>query len=449
MDHGHNGSEPRRSGSFSRISSTNSSLRRHSSNRLGSGHYEADNDSDHQSVSEAGDIGDRALHSKRHSGNESGRPVFSFDNFGENLVVPIQEDSFKESHLPTPSPSSPDAILHDKGQNEECEKELPWLMTYISSRIHLAVLGILGVLTRYLLERLFGPQVVGATSDNSYMYVDLPPNMVGSFLMGWFGTVYKKDISRFSPELAVGLTTGYLGSLTTFSGWNQKMLELSVNGHWVFSFLGFFLGLFLVAYSLIFGVETAKGVKWVFNKTKQNSSCGFELKNNIISQSILIVVMITLLGLLWGVSVALLKKDFDSDISTSQLWLGCIVGPIGVWTRFYLAKFNGKGLGKTEMMKWMPFGTLIANVTAACIMAAFATMKKAVKDRHFEIVASGIQFGFCGCLSTVSTFIAEFGAMREGAHPWQAYVYALITMIVSFGLGTLIYSVPLWAKGWS
>ncbi|CAI9274838.1 unnamed protein product [Lactuca saligna] len=381
----------------------------------------ANDDSDQLSVSEAGDIGDRALHSKRHSGNESGRPVFPFE---ENLVLPIQQHSFKESHshLPTPSPSSPDAILHDKGQNQDCKKELPWFMTYISSRVHLAVLGILGVLTRYLLEKLFGPQVVGATSDNSYMYVDLPPNMIGSFLMGWFGVVFKGDISKFSPELAVGLTTGYLGSLTTFSGWNQKMLELSVNGQWVFSFLGFLLGLFLVAYSFIFGVETAKGVKWVFNKTNLNSKCGFELKNNIISESILIVLMITLLGLLWGVSIALLKRDFESDKSTSHLWLGCIVGPIGVWIRFYLAKFNGKGLGRKNIMKWMPFGTLIANVSASCIMATFATLKKSVKDEHFGIVATGIQFGLCGCLSTVSTFIAEFGAMRESVDPWKALV---------------------------
>lgn len=37
------------------------------------------------------------------------------------------------------------------------------------------------VLTRYLLEKLFGPEVVGATSDHSYMYIDLPPNMVSFF----------------------------------------------------------------------------------------------------------------------------------------------------------------------------------------------------------------------------------------------------------------------------
>lgn len=67
-------------------------------------------------------------------------------------------------------------------------------------------------------------------------------SQVGSFLMGWFGVVFKGDISRVSDFLAIGLSTGFLGSLTTFSGWNQKMLELSVDGHWVSSILGFLIG---------------------------------------------------------------------------------------------------------------------------------------------------------------------------------------------------------------
>lgn len=65
---------------------------------------------------------------------------------------------------------------------------------------------------------------------------------VGSFLMGWFGIVFKADIARVSDFLAIGLTTGYLGSLTTFSGWNQKMLELSAEGQWVSAILGFLVG---------------------------------------------------------------------------------------------------------------------------------------------------------------------------------------------------------------
>lgn len=60
--------------------------------------------------------------------------------------------------------------------------------------------------------------------------------------MGWFGVVFKADIARVSEFVAIGLSTGYLGSLTTFSGWNQKMLDLSADGQWVYAVLGFLLG---------------------------------------------------------------------------------------------------------------------------------------------------------------------------------------------------------------
>ena len=70
---------------------------------------------------------------------------------------------------------------------------------------------------------------------------------VGSFLMGWLGIIQKGDISRFSDLLAIGLTTGFLGSLTTFSGWNQKMLELASNGKWAFVVIGYSTGKTLVS----------------------------------------------------------------------------------------------------------------------------------------------------------------------------------------------------------
>ncbi|KAJ4904055.1 putative UPF0695 membrane protein YPL279C-like [Raphanus sativus] len=58
------------------------------------------------------------------------------------------------------------------------------------------------------------------------------------------------------PDKARGLSTGYLGSLTTFSGWNQKMLDLSADGKWLYPLLGFLLGLFLASYSIILGDES-------------------------------------------------------------------------------------------------------------------------------------------------------------------------------------------------
>lgn len=70
-----------------------------------------------------------------------------------------------------------------------------------------------------------------------------------------------------------------------------------------------------------------------------------------------------------------------------------------------------------------------------------------VHTRACDTVVSGTQFGLLGCLSTVSTFAAEFNAMRESDYPWRAYAYALITICISFVIGILVYCVPVWTKG--
>ncbi|KAL1309927.1 hypothetical protein AAHE18_17G213800 [Arachis hypogaea] len=398
---------------------------------------ENDDDAESESVSEAGDIGDRALPSRRFSATNSFR--FSFDetksdeNGGtaadvEQLQPPRASSAIRP--LPPQLVASPlsttDAVLPSEEPKKETRKGLPEFLDYASCMIHMAVFGILGVLTRYLLQKLFGPGEANLTSNKTVLYLDLPANMIGSFLMGWFGVVFKTDISQVSEHLAIAITTGYLGSLTTFSGWNQKMLQLSVSGHWLFAILGFLLGLFLVGFSIIVGIETAKGFKWLLNKL------------NMCSGS----------GILWGVSGALLKAKFKNGGSGAELWFACMVGPVGVWIRWFLARLNGRGLGRAGLFKWMPFGTLIANVSAACVMAALSTVKEAVNTKDCDTIVIGTQLGLLGCLSTVSTFAAEFNAMRESNHPWRAYVYAIITMCASFVLGILIYCVPVWATGY-
>lgn len=71
-----------------------------------------------------------------------------------------------------------------------------------------------------------------------------------------------------------------------------------------------------------------------------------------------------------------------------------------------------------------------------------------VKTKDCDTVVAGIQFGLLVCLSTVSTFVAEFHAMRESKYPWRAYAYASATILISFILGTLLYSVPVWTMGY-
>jgi fluoride ion exporter CrcB/FEX len=230
--------------------------------------------------------------------------------------------------------------------------------------------------------------------------------------MGWFGVEFKKDISNVSEHLAIAITTGYLGSLTTFSGWNQKMLELSASGHWVISSLGFlighfmisrgcnvilslyfiignfidkmlfynwkFSGLALVAVSIAFGIETAKGFRWLLNRLNITSPENCKI-DSYRRQLTVMVMFLVILGILWGVSGALVKAKFKNGGSAAELWFACLVGPIGVWIRWFLARLNGRGLGKEGLMfKWIPFGTLIANVSAACVMAALSTIKNVV-----------------------------------------------------------------------
>ncbi|KAK7311570.1 hypothetical protein RJT34_09804 [Clitoria ternatea] len=385
------------------------------------------------SVSE---VGDTALHVKGHSEGDGTR--LSFENTTKIGGIYVPGDNELQQFSPA---------LNYVYTMQKLDKKLPKLLDYVS-----CVFDILGVLTRYLLEKLLGPGVAEVTSDQGILYPDLPSNMVGYLLMGWFGVVFKADISRVSEHLAIALTTGYLGSLTTFSGWNQKMLALGVAGHWLLALLGFFIGMILVAYSIILGVETAKGFKWFLSWLNLRLGSGIcciskvNLKvDSFQSHFVVTTVMLVMLGFLWGVSGALEKDEFKHGGSTAQLWFACLVGPLGVWIRWFLARINGRGIG-AGMFRWLPFGTLIANVSAACVMAALATLKKSVNTTNCDTIVTRIQFGLLGCLSTVSTFAAEFNATRESHHPWRAYVYAMIIIGISFSFGILIYGIPVWRR---
>ncbi|KAK8628533.1 hypothetical protein V6N13_009120 [Hibiscus sabdariffa] len=378
MDHDTNNPETTRTGAFSRTSSLGSSARKRSISMSSAMSLHMDDDIQSETVSEAGDIGDRALHNKRHSSSshlsldramEGGAAIHPADLHKVSVASPVREDVI------FPLPIDP---LKGSGDEKQEKRGLPMSLEYISCLIHLVVFGILGVFTRYLLEKLFGPSVSGVTSNQSIVYPNLPSNMVGSFLMGWWGVVFKDDISQLSDILAIGLTTGYLRSVTTFSGWNQKMLDLSVNGHWVQAILGF-----LIAYSLIFGIETAKGFRWILKrlntsrkKEEPSTYCNWRL-NSLRRHLAAIMVLLLVLGVLLSVSGSQLKKEFGSGSNGAQLWFACLVAPLGVWIKWFLARFNGPRLEKSGILRWFPFGTLMANVSTAGIMAGLSTIEKA------------------------------------------------------------------------
>ncbi|XP_050213743.1 uncharacterized protein LOC126665086 [Mercurialis annua] len=361
---------------------------------------------------------------------------FTIFNTSKSAVSPIQQQFLH------PLPIDAIDIKQEKDSTDSAVM-LPQILDHISCFVHLSVFGILGVLSRYLLRKLFGPSLTGVTSDSYPLYLDLPCNMVGPFLMGWLGVVFRREIGNVSDDLGVGLTIGYLGSLSSFSGWNQKMLILIVNDHLVFAAVGYLIGFFLSAYSIKFGIGTAKCFKSLL-KLSNETETETNNKSRVVSSKRQLAAMVLFLAILWCASGIMLNKGLSSGSSESQLWVACLVAAPGVWIRWALARFNGRGFGKTKSLNWLPYGTLIANLSSVCVMAALAVLKKQVQGKTCDDIITGIQLGFLGCLSSVSALIAEYNEMEESNKIWRAYAYALTTLLLSFALGILIYCIPIW-----
>ncbi|KAG0483688.1 hypothetical protein HPP92_011772 [Vanilla planifolia] len=420
------------------------------------------NSSSHASGCTSGDYGDRVVVGDFQDGLESS---YGLDIKSDAILSRPSNAKVASLASPLEGDSSfilPDDLLSHLAEKNEVQslqsmsgkdkhKRLPPKLDYIAYLVHFAVFGILGVFTRYLLQKLFGPNVLSLTKDDTPLYLDLPSNMLGSFLMGWFGIVLKGDLCHVSEHLAIGLTTGYLGSLTTFSGWNQKMLNLSSESHWTYAVAGIILGMFIVNECINVGVEFSGWLRRSFLKLTKDSeitqSTLNQLRMRTFKQHMIVMALMLATWCSFCVfSGLLVKQELERLADITTLWLGCLLGPVGVWVRWFLARLNGRGLGTNGSLQWLPIGTLLANFLAASLMAALSTISKAVNTTRCGLIISGVQFGFLGCMSTVSTFVAEVYAMRQSGHPGRAAAYATLTIFPSFMVGTLIYSVPVWTK---
>lgn len=62
------------------------------------------------------------------------------------------------------------------------------------------------------------------------------------------------------PRLLAGLRTGFCGALTTYSGWNQAVVERAAAGGWARALAGLLLGTELFVSSLVAGQHAAAAI---------------------------------------------------------------------------------------------------------------------------------------------------------------------------------------------
>ena len=124
----------------------------------------------------------------------------------------------------------------------------------------------------------------------------------------------------------------------------------------------------------------------------------------------------------------------------SQALFALVFAPVGCLLRFYTSiLLNGK-------IKTFPLGTFAVNIFGTAMEAMFVNLERVPAGGMVGCqVLQGLADGFCGCLTTVSTWVAELTALRLK----HAYFYGAMSVGVALSLFVVITGSFQWTRGFA
>jgi len=135
--------------------------------------------------------------------------------------------------------------------------------------------------------------------------------------------------------------------------------------------------------------------------------------------------------------------------SPKETWRGLVLfalnfAPLGCLLRFHAALYlNG-------LISWFPLGTFVVNLGGTMVLGVCWDLQHAssssgtiVGGRTSCQALQGVQDGFCGCLTTVSTWVLELKGLRRK----HAYVYGGISVGLGIAALVVIMGTLIWARG--
>lgn len=302
------------------------------------------------------------------------------------------------------------------------------------------------------------------------LFTDLPANMLGCFIAGliapnnterrlpWFRHDHALQQNQV---LHAALKVGLCGSLTTFSSWNTQMIvmmdgEATVLGPQVSAALfGYIIGIMCPLASFVFGTHVHGW--WIMmhqelrgegqrecapwhSRARQFCCHGWE---RIMTAAALKVVPFVSAALLLGAFVY--AGYVDNIMFYRKLWFSAALAPLGALLRWWLIRYNDSK-GYWSLLEFIPWGTVMANLLGclcSILAEAFYTKYFALSQDEYQVSNSflplallSIETGFCGSLSTVSTFVAEL----VGMHPVsKSYLYGIGTILVAMAISSAVY----------
>jgi len=152
--------------------------------------------------------------------------------------------------------------------------------------------------------------------------------------------------------------------------------------------------------------------------------------------------------LAWGcwlgaILLAIWPPDRHRD--RPEVWRGraifaLIFAPLGCLGRFYAAIYLNSKIPS------FPLGTFVVNIFGTAIIGMTYDLQHVPMGGVVGCqVLQGIEDGFCGCLTTISTWVSELRSLRR----WNAYRYGVATVVVAFCFLVVIMGSLQWTKGFS
>ncbi|KAK0630650.1 CrcB-like protein-domain-containing protein [Bombardia bombarda] len=138
------------------------------------------------------------------------------------------------------------------------------------------------------------------------------------------------------------------------------------------------------------------------------------------------------------------RKTIDR-LAVDEAWRGAatfaiVFAPLGCLLRFYASlRLNGR-------VARFPLGTFAVNMFGTAVLGMAWDLAHVSIGTSSVVscqVLQGIEDGFCGCLTTVSTWVAELAALRRR----HAYVYGAASVAVGLGLLVVIMGGLRWSGG--
>lgn len=122
-----------------------------------------------------------------------------------------------------------------------------------------------------------------------------------------------------------------------------------------------------------------------------------------------------------------------------QVTFALVFAPLGAMLRFWLAKLLNPRL------KSFPLGTFAANVFGTCVLGMVLDLQRSGYGAPLIScqVLTGVGDGFCGGLTTVSTWVLELKALRLK----HAYLYAFTSLAIPLACMVTIMGSLRWTQG--